>query len=32
MFIENDLPLVIKYSVASLGNIRLCLAPLPPVN
>ena len=31
MFIENDLPLIIKYSVASLGSIRLCLAPLPPL-
>ena len=29
MFIENDLPLVVKYSVASLGDIKLCLAPLP---
>ena len=26
---ENDLPLVVKYSVASLGEIKLCLAPLP---
>jgi proliferating cell nuclear antigen len=29
LFIENDLPLVVKYSVASLGDIKLCLAPLP---
>ena len=29
MFLENDLPLVVKYSVASLGIIKLCLAPLP---
>jgi proliferating cell nuclear antigen len=29
MYLENDLPLVIKYSVASLGEIKLCLAPLP---
>jgi|TARA_Y200000002_G_scaffold367705_1_gene360018 proliferating cell nuclear antigen len=29
MFLENDLPLVIKYHVASLGEIKLCLAPLP---
>ena len=29
MFLENDLPLVVKYSVASLGDIKLCLAPLP---
>jgi proliferating cell nuclear antigen len=30
MMLENDLPLVVKYSVASLGEIKLCLAPLPP--
>ena len=29
MYIENDLPLVVKYAVASLGHIKLCLAPLP---
>ena len=29
MFLENDLPLVVKYHVASLGEIKLCLAPLP---
>ena len=29
MFLENELPLVIKYHVASLGEIKLCLAPLP---
>ena len=29
MFLENDLPLVVKYSVASLGDVKLCLAPLP---
>ena len=29
MYLENDLPLVVKYDVASLGSIRLCLAPLP---
>jgi hypothetical protein len=28
MYLGNDLPLIIKYSVASLGEIRLCLAPL----
>jgi len=27
--LENDLPLVVKYNVASLGSIRLCLAVLP---
>jgi proliferating cell nuclear antigen len=31
MFLENDLPLVVKYSVASLGDIKLCLVPLPDV-
>lgn len=30
IYIENDLPLVVKYNVASLGMIKLCLAPLPP--
>lgn len=29
MYLENDLPLVVMYSVASLGEIKLCLAPLP---
>ena len=29
IYLENDLPLVVKYSVASLGEIKLCLAPLP---
>ena len=29
MYLENDRPLVVKYSVASLGEIKLCLAPLP---
>ena len=29
MYLENDLPLVVKYHVASLGEIKLCLAPLP---
>ena len=31
MYLENDLPLIIKYDVASLGEIKLCLAPLPPL-
>ena len=31
MFLENDLPLIVKYDVASLGKILLCLAPLPSV-
>lgn len=29
MYLENNLPLIVKYSVASLGSIKLCLAPLP---
>lgn len=29
LYLENDLPLVVKYNVASMGEIRLCLAPLP---
>ena len=31
VYLENDLPLVVKYDVASLGSCRLCLAPLPSV-
>lgn len=27
IYIKNDYPLIIKYAVASLGNIKLCLAP-----
>ena len=27
LYIKNDYPLIIKYSVASLGDIKLCLAP-----
>ena len=30
IYLENNLPLVVKYNVASLGEIKLCLAPLPP--
>lgn len=30
IYLEDDLPLVIKYDVASLGIIKLCLSPLPP--
>ena len=30
IYLGNDLPLIVKYDVASLGEIRLCLAPLPP--
>ena len=29
MYLENNLPLVVKYNVASLGEIKLCLAQLP---
>lgn len=29
IYLENDLPLIVKYNVASLGEIKLCLAPLP---
>jgi len=29
LYLENDLPLVVKYNVASLGELKLCLAPLP---
>jgi len=29
IYLENDLPLVVKYDVASLGSIKLCLAQLP---
>jgi proliferating cell nuclear antigen len=29
VYLANDLPLVVKYSVATLGYIQLCLAPLP---
>ena len=27
MYLKNDYPLIIKYTVASLGEIKLCLAP-----
>ena len=30
IFLENNRPLIVKYNVASLGEVRLCLAPLPP--
>ena len=29
LYLENDLPLVVKYNVASLGVIRMCVVPLP---
>ena len=31
LYLENDLPLVVKYNVASLGEISLALAPLPTI-
>jgi proliferating cell nuclear antigen len=30
MYLGNDRPLIIKYDVASLGTIRLCIVTLPP--
>ena len=27
MYIKNDYPLIIKYNVANLGDIKLCLSP-----
>ena len=27
LYIKNDYPLIIQYTIASLGNIKLCLAP-----
>lgn len=27
LYLKNDYPLILKYQVASLGNIKLCLAP-----
>ena len=29
LYIDNDLPLIIKYSVASLGELKLGLSPIP---
>ena len=29
MYMDNDLPLIIKYNVASLGEIKLGLSPIP---
>lgn len=31
VYLENDLPLVVKYNVASLGEIKLGLVPLPSI-
>ena len=27
LYLKNDFPLIIKYNIASLGEIKLCLAP-----
>jgi proliferating cell nuclear antigen len=32
LLLKNDYPIVVKYLVASLGEIKLCLAPLTPQN
>jgi len=29
IYLDNDLPLIIKYNVASLGEIKLGLSPIP---
>ena len=29
IFLKNNKPLIVKYNVASLGEIKLCLASLP---
>jgi hypothetical protein len=32
IYLENNLPLIVKYEIgSSMGDIRLCLSPLPPV-
>ena len=32
MYLENDMPLVVKYNVASLGSIRLCVCAIPKMS
>ena len=32
IYLENDRPLIVKYNVASLGELKLCLSTLPPSN
>ena len=32
LYLENDLPLIVQYHIASLGIIKLCLSPLPCEN
>jgi proliferating cell nuclear antigen len=29
LFLKNDLPLVVKYNVASLGEVKMCVAAIP---
>ena len=29
LYLENDRPLIVKYDVATLGELQLCLSPLP---
>ena len=31
IYLENDLPLVVKYNVSDLGELKLCLAQLPSI-
>ena len=31
LYLKNDYPLIIKYSIASLGEIKLCLSPQSPI-
>lgn len=31
LYLGNDLPLIVKYNVASLGEIKLCTSALPPL-
>ena len=31
IYLKNKKPLIVKYNVASLGDIKLCLAPLPSI-
>ena len=32
IYLENNLPFIVKYSVADLGELQLCLAPLPNIS
>jgi proliferating cell nuclear antigen len=31
LYLDNNMPLIVRYSIASLGDIKLCLSPLPPI-